>query len=232
MLKELNIPGYMTTAQAAKATGLSAHRIGCLVRAGEIDAVKSGSALLVNAVSLQSYARANQGRGRPMDSRTAFGALWALSGLDFGWLTYAQARRLGARLKIASAEWLSWQLRKRAQPRRYRASASFLDSIAESLCLSGSSSSILGSFGLLQSRGTVEGYTTEDKVDELTSSYFLQEDTQGNVIIHVASWLPDGLGVEMPIAAVAADLAQSLDTRERESGLDMLRRLLDDYRNV
>ena len=167
-----------------------------------------------------------------MDSRTAFGALWALSGLDFGWLTYAQARRLGARLKIASAEWLSWQLRKRAQPRRYRASASFLDSIAESLCLSGSSSSILGSFGLLQSRGTVEGYTTEDKVDELTSSYFLQEDTQGNVIIHVASWLPDGLGVEMPIAAVAADLAQSLDTRERESGLDMLRRLLDDYRNV
>jgi len=232
MLKEATIPGYMTTSQAAEATGLTAHRIGCLVRAGEIEAAKSGNTLLVDAASLQSYAKANQGRGRPMDARTAYGALWALSGLDADWLTYAQARRLNARLRNVSAESLSWQLRKRAQLRRYRASASFLDAVARSLALSGASSGLLGSFGLLQAPGKVEGYIADDQIDNLVASCFLQEDPQGNAIIHAAPWLPEGLDTEMPVAAVAADLSQSLDSREREAGLDMMRRLLDDYRNV
>ncbi len=232
MLKEATIPGYMTTSQAAEATGLTAHRIGCLARAGEIDAAKSGNTLLVDAASLQSYAKANQGRGRPMDARTAYGALWALSGIEAGWLTYAQARRLNARLRSASAEALSWQLRKRAQLQRYRASESFLDDVAESLALSGASSGLLGSFGLLQAPGKVEGYIADDQIDNLVASCFLQKDPQGNVTIHAAPWLPEGLGAEMPVAAVAADLAQSLDTRERKAGLDMMRRLLDDYRNV
>ena len=232
MLKEATIPGYMTTSQAAEATGLTAHRIGCLARAGEIDAAKSGNTLLVDAASLQSYAKANQGRGRPMDARTAYGALWALSGLDAGWLTYAQARRLAIRLEGAAAESLSWQLRRRAQTLRYRASASFLDAAKEQLVLSGASSSLLGSFGLLQSGGKAEGYIAEGKVGAIASACFLQEDPQGNVTIHAAPWLPEGLGAEMPVAAVAADLAQSLDARESEAGLDMLRRLLDDYRNI
>lgn len=232
MLKEAIIPGYMTTSQAAEATGLTAHRIGCLARAGEIEAAKSGNTLLVDAASLQAYKNANQGRGRPVDARTAYGALWMLSGLDANWLTYAQARRLVIRLEGASAESLSWQLRKRAQILRFRASASFLDAAKGKLILSGVSSSLLGSFGLLQSGGKVEGYIAEDKVDAIVSSCFLQEDPQGNVAIHAAPWLPGELGAEMPVAAVAADLAQSLDTREREAGIDMLRRLLDGYRNV
>ena len=232
MMNEAIIPGYMTTAQAAEATGLTAHRIGCLARSGEIEAVKSGNTLLIDATSLRSYAQANQGRGRPMDAQTAYGALWTLSGFDASWLTYAQARRLDIRLKNASAESLSWQLRKRAQTRRYRASQSFLETAEEYLTLSGASSSLLGPFGLLQSEGRIEGYIAEGKADDFVASCFLQEDTGGNAIIHIASWLPGELGDEMPLAVVAADLAQSLDTREREAGLDMLGRLLDDYRNA
>lgn len=234
MLKEASIPGYMTAAQAAEATGLSAHRIGCLARAGEIGAAKSGNTLLVEAASLHAYAAANQGRGRPMTPEAAYGALWTLSGLEADWLPYAQARRLRLRLQAASAESLSWQLRKRAQTRRYRASASFLGAIAGSLVLSGASSSLLGEFGLLQAAdgGKVEGYCTAGELDELAGSFYLADDAQGNVVVHAAPWLPDSAAGEMPVAVVAADLAQSLDARERAAGLGMLGRLLDEHRDA
>ena len=232
MVTGANIQGYLTTSQAAQATGLTAHRIGCLVRAGEIDAIKSGNTLLVDAVSLQAYTKANMGRGRPMDVRTAFGVLWLLSGLDADWLSYAQERRLRIRLRSCSAEELSWQLRKRAQTRRYRASGSFLAGISDSLVLSGASSGLLGDFGLLKTDGAVEGYCLEEDVERLEKSFFLAEDAHGNAVVRVAPWLPDAPDGEMPIAVVAADLAQSLGAREREAGLDMLRRLLDEHREV
>lgn len=232
MMTKVNIQGFMTTTQASEASGLTAHRIGCLVRAGEIDAMKSGNTLLVDATSLQAYAKANKGRGRPMDARTAYGALWLLSGLDADWLSYAQARRLRIRLRSCSAEELSWQLRKRAQTRRYRASGSFLTGISDSLVLSGASSGLLGDFGLLKTDGTVEGYCREEDIGRLEKNFFLAKDTHGNVAARVASWLPEAPDGEMPIAVVAADLAQSLDAREREAGFDILRRLLDEHREV
>lgn len=222
----------MTTAEASAASGLSAHRIGCLARAGEIGAVKSGNTILVEAASLHSYATANQGRGRPMDARTAYAALWLLSGLEADWLSYAQSRRLRLRLQAASAESLSWQLRKRAEARRYRASGSFLNGTADSLRLSGTSSTRLADFGLLQTGGTVEGYCLEEDIGRFETTFYLAEDPHGNVVAHVAPWLPDDAGAEMPVAVTAADLAQSMDTREREAGLGMLRRLLDEHRNV
>ncbi|MBQ9004367.1 MAG: helix-turn-helix domain-containing protein [Eggerthellaceae bacterium] len=222
----------MTTAEASAASGLSAHRVGCLARAGEIGAVKSGNTILVDAASLQSYAAANQGRGRPLDARTAYAALWLLSGLEAGWLSYAQSRRLRLRLQAASAESLSWQLRKRAETRRYRASDSFLGGVAGSLHRSGASSARLAEFGLLQASGTAEGYCLSEDVGRLEASFYLVEDPHGNVVVHAAPWLPDGIGAEMPAAVTAADLVQSMDTREREAGLGMLRRLLDEHRDA
>lgn len=232
MFKDARIPGYMTTAEAAEASGLTAHRVGCLARAGAIDAVKSGNTILVDAMSLQAYAQANQGRGRPMGARAAFAVLWLLSGRDADWLAYAQARRLRLRLQAAAAEPLSWQLRKRAETRRYRASESYLGAIAESLALSGTRSRHLERFGLLPRNGTVEGYCLGGDAGRLADLFFLAEDSHGNVVVHAAPWLPDSPDGEMPITVVAADLAQSLNARERKAGLDMLGRLLDEHRNV
>lgn len=231
-MKTASIQGYMTTADAAKATGLSAHQIGCLARSGEIDAFKNGNTILVNAATLQSYAMSNQGRGRPMDAKTAYGALWLLTDLEAAWLNYPQQRRLRLRLQSTSVESLSWQLRKRAETHRYRASESFIERIAGSLLLSGVSSSHLTEFGLLDVKDVTEGYCLNDELHKLTESSFMTEDPQGNVVIHSASWLPSGILNEMPLAVVAADLTQSLNTRERKAGLNILRRLLDEYRQV
>ena len=232
MIEQASIPGYLTTAQAARVSGLTAHRIGCLVRSGDIDAIKSGNTLLVNAASLNRYAQANQGRGRPMDAQTAFGALWLLSGLDASWLPYARKRRLRLGLQTLTPEKLSWQLRKRSEVRRYRAGDSFLEALAGQLVLSGSSSAMLGQLGLLGQEGKVEGYCLAGELNDIEDSYFLRSNSDGNVVIRVAQWLPEDARGEMPIAVVAVDLTQSLDTRVRGAGMSTLGRLLDEYRSI
>lgn len=232
MFKNAKIQGLMTTAQASELTGLTAHRIGCLARAGEIEAAKSGNTLLIDSASLQTYALAKQGRGRPMDVQTAYAALWMLSGLNPDWLSYAQFRRLRLRLATMSAEMLVWQLRKRAEVHHYRASESMLNKVANSIVLSGTSSNCLNDFELLQIENKVEGYCLINNLDKLKKSCFLTEDTSGNVIVHASAWLPNDELRAMPIAVVAADLAQSLITREREAGLNTLRRLLSEYRDI
>ena len=231
MTNQLNIAGYLTTAQAAKRYELTAHRIGCLARAGEIEATTVGHTLLINAESIQLYANANQGRGRPLDAHTAYAALWLLSGLEVDWLSYAQTRRLRIRLIEVSPETLVWQLRKRARIARYRTSDSFLARLNKRLVLSGASCKT-DKFDLLGSSGRLEGYCLEADVKNLEGSFHLTADSQGNTYIHVAPWLPEGIAQEMPVAVVAADLAQSLNTRERNAGISMLGRLLDEYRHV
>ena len=232
MVEGGNIPGLVTTAQAAGMSGLTPHRIGCLARAGEVEAVKVGNTLLVDVASLRAYATANMGRGRPLDARSAHAALWLLSGLGAGWLEYTRLRRLRIRLRQYSAEELSWRVRKRARVKRFRASASFLGEIRGSLILSGASSPLAGDFGLLPAVDAVEGYCLEEEAGELEARFSLAEDAHGNVVIHVAPWLPDALDGEMPVGVVAADLAQSPATREREAGFAMIRRLLDGCREV
>ena len=103
---------------------------------------------------------------------------------------------------------------------------------ARTMCSTGASSARLAEFGLLQAGGTAEGYCLSEDVGKLEASFYLAEDPHGNVVVHAAPWLPDGIGAEMPAAVTAADLAQSMDTREREAGLGMLGRLLGEHRNV
>ena len=232
MIKEATIDGLMTTAQAAEYSGLSPHRIGCLARVGEIDAFKNGNMLLIDSLSLAAYVRASQGRGRPMDSKTAWAALWLLVRREVGWLDYYQMRRLRKRVESASAEVLLWQLRRRAYTRRYRVSASFLPVLEGAICLTGTSSNSLSQFGLMPVDDFVEGYCTQASASGIIESCRLVEDAQGNVTLRVADWLPQGAIGEMPPSVVAADLALSLNSRERSAGLQKFKEMLDAFRSI
>ena len=68
--------------------------------------------------------------------------------------------------------------------------------------------------------------------EELERNFFLVEDATGSSTARFASDLPDSLAdaTEMPAAVVAADLAMSVDARERRCGLDYLEGLLDGMR--
>ena len=231
MINISNIPGYFTTAQAADILCVSRHEIARLTREGRIRAIKTaGGALLLDAIDVQLYKNIHQGKGRPLSPAIAWASLWILSGLDAYWLSYPQLRRLNAKLAAISASDLLWQTRTRVHTKRYRASESFFERLKSDLVLTGKSSGF-DEFSLVEQKQVVEGYTT-DSFEMLEKKYHLIEDTNGNAVIHLALgpvWLVNKAEA-ITIAAAAADLAMSLDTRERQAGLRTLERLLDDYR--
>ena len=230
MNREIYIQGFLTTEQASELSGMTAHRIACLARANEIDAVKIGNTLLVDAASLQRYSQNSQGNGRPLSAKTAYAALWLLSKIDADWLSYQQRRRLDIFLETTSVEKLCWQCRKRATRYVFRVSKSYEKKLESSLLLTSKNSRAVSSLGLVGSFEGVEGYCHSSQLLSLEKRYHLQPDNQGNAVIYSASWLPENIEGEMPIAVIAMDLAQSLNTRERSIGKKKLKELLDEYR--
>ena len=225
------ISGMMTTAQAAEALGVGVHNVGRLVREGEFSCMRTaGGAMLIPAIEVQEYAQLRQGRGRPLASTIAMAALWELSGIRAGWLDYSQARRLRMRLAAVPAVDLVWQARKRARVLTFRCDSSFLNTAANMVVLSGRS--CLDEFGLVSDADVLEGYVRADSLDTVIGSCFMVPDSTGNVVLHVAEWMPENVGGAMPVAVSAADLAASLDTRERSAGLEALEGMLDEYSRV
>jgi hypothetical protein len=225
-----NIQGLITTAKAADITSLTQHQVAALARAGEIKSSKLGNSLLIDSLSLRLYDRDNCGNGRPLNQKTAFAALWLLSGLDVDWLSYHQMRRLKLMLGSADAKTFLWSIRNRSKTKHYRVGDSFHDGIAASLKLTGMSSALAQTLGLVDSGHVLEGYCKSEDLPQIEESFFLREGAQSNVAIHVCDFLPKA--EEMPIAVVAADLAASADSREHECGLTKIEELIHDYQNA
>ena len=135
-------------------------------------------------------------------------------------------RRLTQKLTDLSADELIWLARKRMTATRYRVSDSFVEDLKSSLTLTGMSSCALSHLGLVASSTSIDGYAPD--IDKIVSEFHLLVDTTGNCIIRTAVDAPEGLldEKEMPITVVAADLAASLNVRERRSGLDYLEKSL------
>ena len=198
---------------------------------GKLKAKKAaGNAFLLDVSTVQLYRIAHKGKGRPLSPEVAWAALWILSRLDPDWLTYQQMRRLRIKLKEISSEDLIWQARKRSKTTSYRISSSFIPGLKQELILTGISSD-RDDFGLVPQTSRIEGYAIMDLVG-LKKKYHMIEDSTGNAIIHTlcSEFSLDGGFSQMPIAVTAADLALSLDTRERQAGLSILERQLDEYR--
>ena len=228
MNSAIDISGMMTTAQVSKALGVGVHNIGRLVRDGELSCIRTaGDAMLIPAAEVRGYAQLRQGKGRPLAPKTAMATLWELSDIEVDWLDYAQARRLRLRLVSVSAEDLVWQARKRARTATFRCDASFMETAAGMVALSGRSR--LDEFGLVGGSDILEGYVCAEGLDAVVDACFMVPDSAGNVVLHVAEWMPEGIGAAMPAAVCAADLVASLDTRERRAGLSALEEMLNDY---
>lgn len=234
MTTSSSISGHYSSAQAAQLLGVTDHEIARLVRDGELSAIKAaGRAFLLSASEVQLYAAIRQGKGRPLSASTAWAALWLLSGLDADWLDYSQMRRLHIKLKNITPEALVWQTRKRMSTKRFRVSQSFVSKLKEELVLTGRSCISELNSELTEQSEILEGYA-HVSLHDLEKRYHLVEDVTGNAIIHIAEGeqqLSDSMGAT-PIAVVAADLAITLDARERRVGLDVLRRLIDEFKEA
>jgi excisionase family DNA binding protein len=219
----------MTTAVAAERLGVSQRQVQRLIAVGGLPAMRTaGDAWVVDVLAVNAMARTRPARGRPWSPATAWAALWRLSGLEVGWLDRRTRRRLDDRLTSIDAEELVHATRHRAVIRRYRASESFLAELDRLVIRSGSRAMDSSSFGMDQDLGRVDGYCTSKAADRLARHLRLVEDTRGNVTLRVAAILSGALAGRdtMPVAVIAADLAESLEVRERSNGLRVLEDLL------
>jgi len=179
---------------------------------------------------VQAYRSSPHGAGRPWDAQTAWASLLLLEDADIGWLPYHRLRRLKQKLRTVSAEELVWCARKRATAARYSVSPSFSEDLKRSLCLTGMGAAAAADLGLTASTSAIDGYAAE--ADRIVADFYLMPDRTGNCTVRTAFDAPGGLldAEEMPVAVVAADLASSLDARERRCGLDYLEGALNAIR--
>lgn len=230
----------LSSKEAARFLGTTPHQIAMLAAKGEVKSAKIAGILLVDPFSLRQYKQLYRGKGRPLSPNVAWGALWLLSGIDAPWLAYQQRRRLIMKLQDIGAKDLVWQTRKRATLRVFRVNTASFPAIRPELVLSGKSTDRADIFGMPQNERELEGYASTQTIEELQQAHELYEDTTGNLLVHTtpdgdppwphADVLREGGERQLPVAAVAADLAASLDPREARAGLRALEILLRGFR--
>jgi excisionase family DNA binding protein len=224
------IPGKYTVADAAGMLGVSKAWIIQLIHSGALSAQRTaGGAFLIDAQMLHSYQQMRMGRGRPWRTDTAWAALWMLSGMATGWLSYHQLRRLRQRLASVSPEGLVWLARKRATVVRLRASGSFLQAVKADIALSGKSAATALSLGLTERNDVVEGYAKAEDLSDLMGRHHLTRSDENNLILHMVEGAPIDLTTisQMPEAVALVDLGTSTDTRERSAALRRLGEIID-----
>jgi excisionase family DNA binding protein len=219
----------MTTAVAAERLGVSQRQVQRLIGARELPATRTaGDAWVVDSLAVNAMARTRPARGRPWSPATAWAALWRVSGLEVDWLDRRTSRRLDDRLESIDVAELVHATRRRAAIRRSRASESFLADLDARVIRTGARAMERTGFGMDADLSRVDGYCTAEAADSLARAFHLTEDPQGNVTLRVVAMPPiaiEGRDV-MPVAVIAADLAESLEVRERSAGLRVLGDLL------
>lgn len=219
-----------TRREVAQRLGVSVRRVNALQQAGDFDAVDAGNGTtLFTAHSVSRYARFGNAGGRPYAPVTAFGALYELSGVSTSWLSSQRRYRIRQYLASATAKSLVRLTRRRAKVKEYWVRDIRLSKVQQAIRISAGTAELAEKFHLAET-DFVEGYISSDAEQGVVNGFRLRSDTSlVKVRLHVANSLPKGEGA-MPIAVCAADLAESDDERERYAGLEMLTKLLDDYR--
>ncbi len=221
----------MTTVACAKVLGISARQVARLARAGELTVSRTvGGALLVDGASVHRLAKHGRHNGRPWTAATAWAALALLSGESVDWLDAAAVSRLRHRLRASSASELCWMTRRRATVHRMRGWGK-----DEGLLHSGVSAlrdpAMSQLFDLTAVERGADGYVHARDFADLVTTLGLVEDRDGDVTVRAVTD-DSGYAVDhMLTAAVAVDLAESLDTRESAAGLRVLEDMLDAFRS-
>lgn len=214
------------TADAAARLGVSRREVQRLARAGDIPATRTvGDAYVVDFDGLSARARSDIERGRPWSEEVAWAALWSLAGLETPWLDYYQRRRLGVRMDGITLTRIVNSTRRRAITRRYRGSALAIETLKQSLILTGANAGVVDTGH--EPTTAVDGYLDELLRPELILRLDLVPDVRGSIVIRSTEfknvlWFRK----EMPAPVVAADLMGSEDPFERDAGRAVLEQLL------
>ncbi len=221
----------MTTIDASRVLGVSQRHVNRLVADGQLDVVrKVAGANLLDPASVQRLGQTVKNRGRVWSESTSWAALALLSGQQGVWLAPSQVTRLKHRLRKMDADDVQYFTRKRATTRRFRLTPGARDRFVAEVVATGTTAlehgNQLREFGLSLARRNVEGYVLEEDIESLVEEFSMMHDPEGNVILRGVTIGDAFIGDTAPVAAVAVDLMDSLDIRERAAGRRVLERLL------
>lgn len=224
--------GEMTTVASAEVLGVSARQVARLARVGELTVTRTvGGALLLDGASVHRLAKQGRHNGRPWAAATAWAALALLSGERVDWLDAPAMSRLRHRLRASSASELCWMTRRRAMVHRMRGwgkDTGLLHTGVSAL----RDPVVSGRFNLTPVTDGSDGYVCARNFTAATTALGLVDDVDGDMTVRV---VPDDAGYAVDrvlTAAVAVDLAGSLDTRESAAGMCVLEDMLDDFRST
>lgn len=213
----------LSVAEAAERLALSRRQVAELVRTGVIAGRKLSGVWLVNSDAVHQYALRRPPAGRRLSVPTAWGVLFMISGVEPEWVPARTRARLHQRLRDTSARVTA---RAVASRRTLRVHADGDMSAQEELIPSGRrAADVLGS-DLIADDRRIDGYIPAGvTLEEFADMHLLIVDPSGPDTIR-EGW-PEYTQV-LP-AVVAADLAVSIDPRERDAGLTALNEMLAEH---
>ena len=221
----------MTTREAAAVLDVSTEAVRKMLKAARLQQVGvAGRTILIDAESVHRVKREGKRSGRLWTARTAWAAIFLLSGQKVTWLSSSELWRLRKKIASISAEEFQQLVRSRAAPRRFRGSASSKAQLSEVLGVTGiailGKHQIANSFGLATGASGLEGYAMAGFIDKNARRLGLKEDASGDILIRELSFVPPLENRQVPIAAIAADLQEASSTRERSAGRAKIEELL------
>lgn len=212
----------LTATQLAGRLGITRRRALELLRTDRITGrqLVNGTWLADSDAVARYELSANRGSGRTLDTATAWGLLWELSGLDADWLSASTRARVFRRIRDTDASALLAAVSKRAKAHRFTAANA--ERAATGLIRTGRAAVSVLDTDLIEDTRRVSGYVRVGAVADYAREHFMVSQPNGRDVLYENS-LPVAYEAEtMPAAVVAADLAVSTDTRERSAGLRAL----------
>lgn len=212
----------MTTQEAAASLGVSQRLIRSLLEDGRLEGDQlPGGVWLVAPVSVERYRSVRRPRGRAWSDETCWSALALLSRQPTAHVPTRTAARLRARLAGIEVEELARKLSGRLTPTRW--SAINKEDIKNQLVLTSASGSHVIDSELAPALTGIEGYVVGSQ-EEFVERNLIIPDQRGDIVLFGSLPLAPQ-GRYAPEAVIAADLARSIDSRERGAGLAALERL-------
>lgn len=244
----------LTREEAAAKLAVSTQRVSALCSNHLLTTYAFGSRkILISLDSVNRYKQQNSKSGRAYAPTLAFAALFMLSGCEVSWINRQQKYRIETYLQSITQQELVNRSKNRAKTMEYWCRKSRLAELSKHLILSAATGNMHTQFQLTQT-DEIEGYVSSNNLGDLINKFHLKKSEDGadssiiNVRLriiddsevfdfirqNVSSNITEGTQESsaksfMPIAVCAADLAESLDVRERQTGLNMLSKLITEY---
>lgn len=216
----------ISVVEAADRLDVTVRQVQRLVRAGQleaagIDRIELGSLLLLMGARQGSHRRA-------WSESTAWGCVALLTGGSAAWMGQAQRSRLKGQLEEISAPELPARVRNRADVFVLRGHSRAYDRIRDEVVTSGAGAALDD----LVATERVDGYVNDGTYRRLVNRYRLQADWEGEITLRRTSFdidVVERLAGDGQVLA-ALDLAESLDNRERSTGIQLLSAALEGLR--